>query len=174
MTTHPPIANGQCPLLMSFTVQPTRLPASGTEPVESESKQQTTVEKAATSKPEYTWSQSADEVTFEMPVRFQCARCVRAQKWWASKAMPYRLCQSLHAALHSTLRFVALCTARRHHHLTMRCATTSSLHPSLLPRPGDACGCCSCTIPSPFDHDVTVSLLASRTRHSPPALTGTN
>ena len=57
--------------------------AAGAEPAESESKQQTSVEKTAAN-PEYTWSQTAeDEVTFEMPVRaltnehcgFVCAMC---------------------------------------------------------------------------------------------------
>ena len=56
--------------------------AAGAEPAESVSKQQTSVEKTAAN-PEYTWSQTADEVTFEMPVRaltnehcgFVCAVC---------------------------------------------------------------------------------------------------
>ena len=51
------------------------------EPAESVSKQQTSVENTAAN-PTYTWSQTADEVVFEMPVRLQterrglCAPCV--------------------------------------------------------------------------------------------------
>ena len=50
--------------------------AAGTEPAESESKEQTNVEKTATNDPEYTWSQTADEVMFKMPVRLQTERLV--------------------------------------------------------------------------------------------------
>jgi hypothetical protein len=67
---------------------------------ESESKQQTA---------EYTWSQTADEVTFEMPVRFQTERRVfyapcDVRKGGGKVERCHDGAKSLHVALHSTLR----------------------------------------------------------------------
>ena len=50
--------------------------------------------KVAKINPEYTWSQTSDEVTLEMPVRsqtehrlgFVCTVCL-TQRWWGSRAM---------------------------------------------------------------------------------------
>ena len=93
---------------------------------------------------EYTWFQTADEVTLEMPVRSRCmvlcAPCVvrkdgggEVERWHKD------------GANHSMLSF------------------TSS------PPRGVACGCCSCTIRSPLDRDATASFPATRARcRSPP------
>ena len=117
-----------------------RRSAAGAEPAEPESKEQKSVEKTAANNPEYTWSQTADEVTFKMPVRLQQSavicyvRRVTCLRWWDNR--------SLHVALHSTLHFVALCNAPRHHHLTLRHSTTRCPLSTPPPPRGGGGGAC--------------------------------
>jgi hypothetical protein len=92
---------------MSFAAWPAPPRLSfDTQPVGPGSKQHMTVEKIAASNPEYTWYQTADEVTFEMPVRLQteprgfvCAVC-RTQRRWGRRAMSRRCANHCSFALH--------------------------------------------------------------------------